>query len=307
MTERRKSRARDIAVVAAYELQESLRSRRVVILVLLFVGGAVAGTLGFIDLLESLESTLAQTLAVPDAAKPGAVTSELMRSPQFHRILGRLIRDDALARELTSMPPLALFYGWLGLYFTPFLIMLSSAETISAELATGSLRFSLLRTSRLSFSLGKLLGQTLLMLVGIALGAIGVWCTGFFQLGSFDGALTALWLALLSLRIAVFAFAHVGLAVGLSHVTRSVPLSRALAIVALFAFGALFAIGTYNDLVREHAPVAADAVLTFLPRSHMLDLWRPALVDRLPSITMLIALGLVYFAAGYAYRARRDA
>ncbi len=306
MSAPRKSRVRDIAVVAAYELQEALRSRRVLILVLLFVGGAVAGTLAFIDLLGSLEVALAQALAVPDPDKPGAVTAELMRSPQFHRMLGRLINDRALAYELTSLPPLALFYGWLGLTLTPVLIMLSSAETISSELATGSARFSLLRTSRLSFSLGKLLGQTLLILVGIGLGAVAVWITGFLQLASFDGAPTALWLMLLSGRIGVFAFAHVGLAVGLSHLTRSVPLSRVLSIGGLLVFGALYGLGNYNDFVREHAPGVADTLLTFLPRTHMLDLWRPEFIDRVPSIAVLTALGLVYFAGGYAYRARRD-
>ena len=301
MSEPRKSRARDIAVVAAYELQEALRSRRVLILVLLFVGGAVAGTLGFIDLLESLEVALAQALAVPDPTKPGAVTAELMRSPQFHRMLGRLINDRALAYELASLPPLALFYGWLGLTLTPVLIMLSSAEAISSVLATGAARFSLLRNSRLSFCLGKLLGQSLLLL-----GAVAVWITGFLQLASFDAGPTALWLVLLSGRIGIFAFAHVGLAVGLSHLTRSIPLSRVLSITALLVFGALFALGNYNRFVREHAPGTADTLLALLPRTHMLDLWRPEFADRLPSIAVLIALGIVYFAGGYAYRARRD-
>ena len=86
----------------------------------------------------------------------------------------------------------------------------------------------------------------------------------------------------------------------------SVPLSRVLAILALLVFGALFALGNYNAFVRERAPEVADTLLTFLPRTHMLDLWRPAFVDRLPSVAVLIALGVVYFAVGYAYRARRD-
>ena len=53
------------------------------ILVLLFVGGAVAGTLGFVEVLESLEAGLAQALAVPE--------SEQAR--RGHR------RADALARS----------------------------------------------------------------------------------------------------------------------------------------------------------------------------------------------------------------
>jgi ABC-type transport system involved in multi-copper enzyme maturation permease subunit len=298
---------RDIAVVANYELGEALRSRRVLILVLLFVGGAVAGTLAFVELLESVEAGLARALAVAEPGKPGAVTAALMQSPEFLRVLGRLLRDEALAEQLAGLPPLALFYGWLGLTFMPFMIMLTSAETVSAELATGSARFSLLRTGRLSFSLGKLVGQTLLMAIGVVAGALAVWVTGYASLASFEAGRSALWLGLLSLRVAVYAFAYVGLAVGLSHVTRSVPLSRAIALGALAVLGVLWGVGVHNDVVREHAAETADALLVLVPRSHMLDLWRPALADRVPSLVMLIALGIVFFALGYAYRARRDA
>jgi len=298
---------RDVAIVAGYELGEALRTRRVLIFALLFVGGAVAGTLAFVELLESLEAGLARALAVADPSKPGAMTAELMRSPEFLRMLRRLVRDEELARELAGLPPLALFYGWLGLTFMPVLVMLTSAETISAELATGSIRFSLLRTDRLSVSAGKLLGQSLLMLAGVYAGALAVWTTGYFSLSSFEAGRSALWLALLSIRVAVYAFAHVGLALGLSHLTRSVPLSRALALGALAVLGLLFGLLRNLDWIREHAAGPADAVLQLVPRSHLLDLWRPSLWDRLPSLVMLFALGTVYFAIGYLHRARRDA
>jgi ABC-type transport system involved in multi-copper enzyme maturation permease subunit len=302
-----KSALRDIAVVAGQELSDALRSRRVLIFALLFLGGAVAGTLAFVEVLESLEATLAQTLAVAEPGKPGAVTAELMRSPQFLSLLSRLTRDDALARELASLPPLALFYGFIGLTFMPVLIMLTSADAVSSELSTGSMRFSLVRTSRLCFSAGKLLGHTLLTLCGIAGGAVAVWATGYFAQGSFDAAGSALWLSILSLRVAVYAFAYVGVAVGLSHVTRSLPMSRALALFALLVFGVVFGVARYTDFVREHAAPLADAMVALVPRSHMADLWQPSLWDRLPSVVMLLSLGFVYFALGYGYRARRDA
>lgn len=294
-------------MVAVQEIYEALRSKRVLILALLFVGGAVAGTLAFVDLLESLEATLAQALAVAEPGKPGAVTAELMRSPELTRMLSRLVGDDALASQLASLPPLALFYGWVGFTFLPVLIMLTAAETISAELATGSIRFSLLRTDRLSFSLGKLAGQALLMTCGVCAGALAVWLTGYFALASFEASATAGWLALLSLRIAVYAFAYVGLAVGLSHLTRSVPLSRALALGSLLVLGVIYGVARHSDYVREHVPGLADGLLVFVPRSYMLDLWRVDLLDRAPALLMLAVLGTLFFACGYGYRARRDA
>lgn len=277
------------------------------IFALLFVGGAVAGTLVFVDVLESLEASLAQALMVSGAAKPGAISAELMRSPEFQRTLARLIRDERLARELVTLPPLSLFYGWLGLTFMPVIVMLTSAETISSELASGSARFSLLRTSRLCFSVGKLVGQMLLVATSIACGAAAVWVTGYLSLSSFEAGRSGLWLSLLSLRIGMYAFAYVGLAVGLSHLTRSVPISRALGLSSLLLLGVAFGVGNHADVVREHAPELADALLGLVPRSHMLGLWQPDLADRLPASLMLVALGVVYFALGYVYRARRDA
>lgn len=302
-----KSTLRDIAIVAGHELAEALGSRRVLIFTLLFVGGSVAGTLAFVEALETLEAGLATTLAVSDAGKPGAMTQELMRSPQFLRMLRRLVRDAALARELASMPPLSLFYGWLGLTFMPVLVMLTAAESVSSELSRGSLRFSLVRTERHAFSAGKLAGQTLLMLAGVFTGAAAVWLTGYFTLSGFEAGRTALWLALLSLRVGVYAFAYVGVAVGLSHLTASVPLSRALGLGSLLLFGVAYGVLRRNAFVQQHAAGIAETMLVAVPQSHTLSLWQPDLVERLPALVVLAALGVAYFALGYAYRARRDA
>ena len=302
-----KSTLRDIAIVAGHELTEALGSRRVLIFALLFVGGAVAGTLAFVNALEVVEAGLAKTLAVSQATKPGAMTQELMRSPEFLRMLRRLVRDAALARELASMPPLSLFYGWLGLTFMPVLVMLTAAESVSSELARGSLRFSLVRTERYAFSAGKLTGQTLLMLAGAMTGAAAVWLTGYCTLSSFEPGRTALWLLLLSLRVSVYAFAYVGVAVGLSHLTGSVPLSRALGLGSLLAFGVTYGMLTKNPFVQKLAGGFGEALLVAVPQSHALSLWQPELAERLPALVLLAALGIGYFSIGYAYRARRDA
>jgi ABC-2 family transporter protein len=301
-----KSTLRDITVVAGHELAESLGSRRVLIFALLFVGGAVAGTLAFVSALEVVEAGVAKSLAVSSSGKPGAMTQELMRSPEFLRMLRRLVRDTALARELASMPPLSLFYGWLGLTFMPVLVMLTAAESVSSELARGSLRFSLVRTERYAFSAGKLVGQTLLMLAGVLTGAAAVWLTGYFTLSSFEAGRTAYWLVVLSLRVGVYAFTYVGVAVGLSHLTGSVPLSRALGLGSLMLFGIAHGVLRWNAFAQKNAAGLTEALLVTVPQSHVLSLWQPELVERLPAMVVLTALGIGYFSLGYAYRARRD-
>lgn len=296
---------RDVAVVAGHELSESLRSRRVLILAMLFVGGAVAGTAIFIDVLEGIEASLAKALDVADPGKAGAFARGFMGSEPFEDLLTKLIRDRELAKELAGLPPLSLFYGWMALTFSPVLVILTASETISQELAQGAIRFSLLRTDRLAFSAGKLFGQYVLLMVAVSAGAAGVWVTGYFAMDMFEGPQTALWLANLSMRAWVFAFAYLGLAVGLSHLTRSVPVSRALGLLSMLVVGAAWGIGR-SDWAQERAPALADALLTLLPRAHLIDMWRPELLDRAPATLMLLTLGVGYFALGFRFRERRD-
>lgn len=296
---------RDAMVVAGYELGDALRSRRVLVFALIYVGGSVAGALAFINVLESLEAGLAEALAVARPDAPGAMTEALMQSPEFLRILSRLVRDRDLAEALVGLPPLALFYGWLALSFAPAMVVLTASETVAADLASGAARFCLVRTDRLAFSLGKLLGQTAMMTVAIASGAVAVWVTGWFELASFAGLPTATWLVFLSGRASVYAFSFVGLAVGTSHLTRSIPVSRALGLLALGLISAIYGL-SQAEALRGEWSYALDSLVQLLPRAHQLSLWQPAFTSRAPAMTMLLVLGLCYFAAGFGFRNRRD-
>jgi hypothetical protein len=116
-----------------------------------------------------------------------------------------------------------------------------------------------------------------------------------------------MWLALLSLRVSVYAFAYVGVAVGLSHLSGSVPLSRALGLGSLLVFGVTYGLVRKNPFVQEHVGGFAEPFLVAVPQSHVLSLWQPELAERFPALVVLAALGVGYFSLGYAYRARRDA
>lgn len=296
---------RDVAVVAEYEVTEAVRSKRVLILMLLYVGGAVAGSMIFIEMLRSVEATLADKLALSTAGAPGAMTQALMQSPEFVDLVEKLVDDRDVALNLVSKPPLALFYGWLAMTFVPTVVVLTASDTVSTELGSGATRFQLLRVNRLTYSVGKLLGQSALMLGSVLAGACAVWITGSLRMSAFESLPTATALLSLSLRASIMGFAYVGLSVGVSHLTRSIPLSRAFGLFALIGVAALSGL-TSLLRVTDYASLA-ETVRVLLPGPHELDLWRPDLVDLLPGASMLVALGIGYFALGYLYRARRDA
>lgn len=298
------SRLRDAWIVARFDLFESLRSRKALVFLVLYVAGAVGATWIFTEVLQEVEEQLAEQLLVARTTAPGSLTQAVMESPELRGVLSRLVNDDALAEALLRIPPIALLYHWVALTFAPAFVALTSSDAISTEVATGSVRYALFRTDRTSWAVGKLFGQALLLLVGLALGAFGAWVTGWAQLASFEPGATALWMGRYLFTAFVFAFAHLGLVLGVSQLTRSVPWSRALGLLALVA---VFAVNGWlgRDAVRESAPALIDSVRQLLPAAHRLALWRPD--GFVVASVVLVAFGVTAFAAGHLRFLRRDA
>ena len=297
---------RNILLVTWFDLRESLRSRQAVALLIIYLLGSMAATGLFVALLSEIENALASSLSVAQTDRPGAMTEVLMESEEMLDIASGLIGDRALAAELVSIPPIALFYGWLSLTFVPLLVAFTSADTISNELSSGSVRFVLFRTDRLHWCLGKLGGQTLLMIVGILSGALGVWIIGLATLTSFQPVDTALWLLTLSTRASIYGFTFLGLTLGISQINRSSHSSRALALLLLIALG-IGGLASGSEEVQKYAPILFSSIHPLFPNAHRIDLWRPDLVSRLPSTLMLLAMSATYFGAGHLVMSRRDA
>lgn len=297
---------RDALVVARFDLGESLRSRKALIFLALYVAGAIAAVALFTEVLQDVEEQLAEQLLVARTEQPGSLTQAVMESPELLGVVSRLVRDEALARTLLSMPPIALVYHWVALAFAPAFVALTSSDAISAELASGSVRYAIARTDRTAWAVGKLIGQAALLAVGLALGALGAWVTGWIQLASFEPALSAFWLARYAFTAFLFAFAHLGLVMGLSQMTRSVPWSRALGLLALVG---LFAAHGYlaRESVQAQSPVLVDTLRQLFPAAHRLDLWRPTWAEVAPGGLVLVCLGVVGFSVGHRRFIRRDA
>ena len=295
---------RDILLIAGFDLRSSLRSRKAIVILTLYLALSVGAALIFLQALSGIEGAAADTLGVASTERPGAMTEQLMGSEGFLDMVSAMIRDRSLAEDLVRLPPMALLYGWMSLLFVPVLIALTSADAISEELASGSVRFALLRTDRLGWALGKLAGQAALLATGILLGAAGVYLVGLLRLVGFQPGRSAIWLLLLSGRSWIYGLAWLGLSTGLSQLSRSASRARALALFALFGTSLL---GSQLLRLRVTAPLLAETIGQLLPQSHRLDLWRPELLDRLPALIILPALGGLFFAAGHGIFSRRDA
>jgi ABC-type transport system involved in multi-copper enzyme maturation permease subunit len=291
-------------VVAQHDLVDSFRSKRVIALFLLFVAGSVGGALMFLATLHGIEASATEMLGRAGRAPAALTSADLAKSPAVRELVAKLVGNEALARELLDLPPLAVFFGWMGFAFLPLVSVLVSIERITADFATGYARFAFVRVSRLSWSLGKLLAQMLLIAGLLLVAAVCMFGIGLERGGTLEARPTLLWLGIFSLRLCVFSFAYVGLALGLSQLTRSPQVARALAVAALIALSISRWILESSWLARS-APQLVH-LTHLLPGTHEAGLWRSSWESNLVATAALVTLGSVYFMLGYRVRAGRD-
>ncbi len=295
-------RLRNIWLVAAFDLLESLRSRKAIALLLLYLVASLGGSAIFIHVLGELRDSIGQELGLMGRM----ATAALLQSEELVQMIGKLVGDEPLARSLLSIPVLALFYGWFSMTFIPLLVVLTSADAIAGELASGSVRYTLFRIDRLSWALGKLLGQLCLMVLGVALGAAGCYLLGLILLDGFEPLESAWWIARLAGRSAFYGFAYLGVALCASQLVRTPAMARGLGLLLLFfcwLSGNLLQSRTLTDL----APAVVSGARKLFPNAHTLDLWRPEVLDRSVAMLALVLIGLGFFALGFWRLARRDA
>lgn len=294
-------------LVASFDLRASLRSWKALGLLALYLAGSMAAGGGFVTFLREVEGVLADTLGVAQTSQPGAMTAQLMSSPEVTEALGNLVGDPDLASQLVQIPPLALFYFAMALAMLPMLVTITSADAISFERGSGAARFALSRTTLLSYVWGKALGQLALMFVGVMAGGVGVWLVGFFALQSFDGPATAAWMLRLGVRTLPWGAAWLGLSLGVSQITRHWVASLALALIMMLSVTIAGRTLLHLDWITENAGLAQDLLAPLFPTAHKTDLYRPEWGRRLPAVAMLLTLGASWFSLGTWRLSRVDA
>ncbi len=293
-----------IWIIASNELADSARSRRVLVMMLLYFVGAMAGTALFIKLLQSIEGQMANTLGLAASRNAGGMTATLWKSDSFREMLTHLIGDRALAQSLLAVPPLALYYGWLSFAFAPALVMLTSSTRIAEEVATGSVRFVMFRAARSQWCLGKFIGQAVQVFVALLLSAAGAWVVGYFRMQSFEAFATARYMLLFALKAWIYVLPFLGLALGISQLFSTPNLALAFGFMSLVAMAVLSGVSRW--LAGDGWRRIWDIVNALTPGGHRLDLWWGDAAHLVPAVVFLLVLAAVYLLAGYARFARRD-
>ncbi len=288
----RTTHLRDIGLIAGFDLRESLRTRRALVLVLLYLLIAASASGIYVQIMAQIQDSVS---ALSGAS--GDPQGMAMVQDEGYRMLLLFFAggDAALADHLASYPPMVLVYSWISLAFLPWFIALTSYDLIAGDLYLRTIRYAALRTSRGAFVLGKLLGQAALVAAVTGLGMLPVVVIGAIYLPGFDFIATAF--ALLSTwPITVLcALGFLGIVTLASQLCKGPGAARAVAV------GLLFLIWIFTLL-----PEPFDWLELLSPWHWKFGLFHPATDQRLLAIGACLGLCAGYTALGYLRFRRRD-
>lgn len=168
------SSLRSLIEVARHELFILLKTRRAFAVAGLYFASALVGSLLYVMMLSKVEQTM-------------SALGGLIETQNFKGVLTFLVGADLKAvaapfKESTITPVIL----WGSLTFLPFLILLTSFDQTVNAINSRSICYSLLRTSRRSFLLGKVLAQAALFMGLTALCGITLLVISWIYLNDFN-------------------------------------------------------------------------------------------------------------------------
>lgn len=283
---------RDAVLIAGFDLRESLRTRRALVLVLLYILIAATASGIYVSIVGALEQTLDAAIGAADAdAAFDAAKDQGYRSVLLFFANG----DGALADAFASYPAMVLLFAWVSLAFLPWFIALTSYDQIAGDLHLRTIRYAALRTTRLAYVAGKLVAQAIIVAGVAALGMLPVVITGALYLPGFDLVATVLSLLSTLPITLVCALGFLGIVSLASQLCRSPGAARAAALGLLFL---VYMLGAHPDTGLLFA--------YFSPWHWKAGLFHPAIATRLFSVAACLGLCVGYTALGYLRFRNRD-
>ena len=291
--------------MARFELAASLRTKRAIALVAIYLVTSLFGMSGAITALGKMEEQLASILQVETVeGKSGIVSAALWKSKPFQRLARGVVGDSLVYDDIVGKHPAELVYAWIVFLAVPFLSVLASCRRVADDVKSGAAKYVLLRITRLQWTIGKYLGQALLILAGLLAGAVGAWCVAAFKLSGADVPALLPAMILWSLKAWFLSLAWLGVALGISHVSGTGAKAQVFSIGALVAFS----VAPYVAKLYADTTVGAKLqVLKLLFPSVMEDaLWRASFAPVAAGAAWLVAIGLMWLSLGHVAFAGRD-
>jgi ABC-type transport system involved in multi-copper enzyme maturation permease subunit len=299
---------RDVGLVARYELAESARSKLLLVIALLFVAAGGLAAWGFTEMVSTVEENAARLTGAPAARRPGGAMRRMRDSGSYQAMLRQFFRDEQKADYFAAIPPIVAFFGWFAFHLTPFLVLLGSAETLATEVATRSIRYSVLRTGRLEFALGKTLGQALIVVGVTAAMALVCYFVAWLSLAGFEHGATITGMLSYWPRVLLYTLPFLGWAMFASMVTRSANLARVVSLGGGIVLAIVSGLANHPPhwLQGDSLAPVRDIMINLTPFGHYEGLVYPPGGAFASDLAVCLALAALYFAAGFMLLRRRD-
>ena len=291
--------------VAAMEWSVAVRSRRALVMMLLFTAVAVGVMYVTISSFVAIEQQLVESLGLPESETPGAALMTLWKSKPFVRFMEHVSQGSLMFADIRGRHPLLLVYAFFMFWVAPLLTLLVSASRVAEDVRSGAARYWLVRVSRTEWSLGKFFGEALMLALAMGVGALAAWVVMLCRLSVSDGLSMLPGILDWTVRAWVYAFAWLGLFLGLSHIVKSGGKATALGILALL--GAVAWELMLKNLAENVTGFGwAGHLDALVPDSAWTLLWRRSPAVVLQGVVHLAALAFLYLSLGAAVFRRRD-
>lgn len=285
---------RDALRIARFELHESLRTRRALAVAVLFLLVALGLAIAYSAAVNETRRALGEEALLRGAAN----------TAYEQMLLWLADHDGKAARFMAEQPPAALFLVKIATWFVPVLVVLTSAEGIARDVGTRAARYTLMRTSRLAFALGKVLGQGLLILVVLGASALLFLMVAAARTEGFELLGSALGIARFAPFVASHALCFVALAALASQLTTRPAAARGLALLLTLAAALLLAVPAL--VYATSLPGAFGWVSWLSPFAHDEWAFQPDLLARVAGVGVYLAFAVGFFALGYLRLRSRD-
>jgi ABC-type transport system involved in multi-copper enzyme maturation permease subunit len=298
---------RDVLEIARFQVLEAARTRRVVVLALLFIVGGILSAWGFGHFLEKAAKMAADVPGAPPSDQTGAMLKWLQGTPVYSSIIEGAFGDAADGSVLATLPPMALIFAWLTMTFAPVLVLFTTSDAIGADIENRALRYTLLRTGRIEYVVGKFLGHLGLLTAVIALEAIAFLAVTTAVVSQVPVLETGVAMLRFWPWIVVDAMPYVALAIGASMLASSANGGRAMAIAALLGFVVLHALcGVAGVRASGVGAMFFEAIDYVTPFTRKFGVLAPVGGTFARSAGICFGLTIAYVGGAFAFFRSRD-
>ena len=130
-----------IVRVAIADIGTSLRSRRAIVMILLFAAVSALISYALVSAFAAIEREVVAALGLPAADNPCAVSATLWKSKPFMRFASGVAGGNLVFADIIGRHPLVLAYAFFMFSTVAILTLLVSAPKIADEIRSGAARY----------------------------------------------------------------------------------------------------------------------------------------------------------------------